>query len=640
MTVNPRQSFKLKLCLSIIGASLIAYFLIFASTVYFTSREIKDSVAAIVSSKMALATKALDDKITDIEIASANLISMVENSFTAMDPKSANKVGKAFLDANYHIQGVCIGYPDGTIFGHPGPWCPYVMRQGNEYVVRDLAQTKDFTQSEWFTTPAQTHSKTWALPFRESNGTVITSYNVPIFKGDSELPVCVVAVDQNLTELSDSLQNLRPYEGANVYMIDQSGRYIAHPDHASVFDTFASEEILGFVDSDEDFLIQKTKDGDVYFFRSKIAKTGWTLLLSVPRKTILARSNKMLNSILLNMLLGIILLLTSSLYVISRLTKPLESFAEAARRISHGDFDVDLPVIKDHNELYDLRVALASMKVSLDDYVSKLEETSNKKASIERELDIARRIQMAMIPKIFPPYPDKDNLDIFASLTPAQAVGGDLYDFVLLDNKFFFCIGDVSGKGVPASLLMAITRTLFRNTSSVDKTPAQIATILNNAITEGNDMGMFVTMMIGSFDILTGELQICNCGHNKPVTNGKIVDPATMTVEPTSEYHLIGGVPVNIALGVVPGFEFTQVVMHITPGCMLMLYTDGVTEAENQDKELYDDPRMLACMTAMGREVTSRELVDNLVADVKSFAGDAEQSDDITLLCIRCNRLG
>lgn len=639
MTVNPRESFKLKLCLSILGVSLLVFLLIFSATVYFTRKEIMSNVSTIVTSKLAMADKALDDMLSEVEMTSENLIGLVNSPYLKFDRKSANQIGESFLDANKHVQGVCIGYEDGSMFGHPGPWCPYVMRQNGTYVERDLSETKDFRSSEWYKTPHDTRSKCWSQPFRESNGTVIVSYNTPIINEETDEVVCVMAVDQSLTDLSDSLQRLSPYEGSALYLVDKEGRYIAHPDHDAVLERTASADVIQFIRSGEEYYVDKTEGHEVFIFPSKVERTGWTVLLSIPRAAILERTNKMLNTMLIDMLLGIILLLAVSLFVIDRLTKPLDKFADAARHISHGDFSVELPVIKDHNELYDLRSALASMKVSLDRYIEDLEETSMSKASMEKELDIARKIQMAMIPKIFPPYPERDSLDIFASLDPAQAVGGDLYDFVLQGDKFFFCIGDVSGKGVPASLLMAITRTLFRNTASADKTPGQIARILNDAICDGNEMGMFVTMMICSYDLVTGELKICNCGHNLPATNGLISDPQSMTVTPGSAYHFINGIPTNIAVGVLPGFEYSDITMQITPGCMLMLYTDGITEAENEKGELYEEERMLSFLRSMPDDSCSSEIVNGLVSDVRKFVGKAQPADDITVLCIRSKHL-
>lgn len=638
MTVNPRHSFKLKLCVNVLCASLIAFFLILSGSLYFTTREIRDSVSNIVTSKLQMATKALDGMLNGMKVASDNLIGVINSPLMRYEFKNADVVGQTFLESNRHIQGLCIGYEDGTIYGHPGPWCPYLMRSGDNYIFIDLAEKKDFRASEWYKTPAESRMSGWSEPFMESNGTMIVSYNVPVI-GDDGRTECVFAVDQNLNALSDSLQTLRPYEGSALYLIDKTGRYIAHPDHGCVLDVKASENIVAFAMSEVAYITEGSGKEKSYIFKSPVPETGWTVLLSVPESAMVGRSQKMMKVMLVNMLIGLLLLLAGSLFVINRLTKPLEKFASAARQISHGDFDVDLPVIKDRNELYDLRVALASMKVSLDEYISKLEDTSRKKASIERELDIARAIQMAMVPKIFPPYPERDNLDIFASLTPAQAVGGDLYDFVLLEDKFFFCIGDVSGKGVPASLLMAITRTLFRNTASVDKTPSQIARILNDAIADGNEMGMFVTMMICSYDLVSGELKICNCGHNLPVTNGSIVDPVSMKAVPDAEYHLINHIPTNIAVGVVPGFEYRDVTMNITPGCMLLLYTDGVTEAENARHDLFEESRMISCLKSMPKDSTSREIVEKLVNDVNGFVGDAQRSDDITLLCLRCNHL-
>ena len=219
------------------------------------------------------------------------------------------------------------------------------------------------------------------------------------------------------------------------------------------------------------------------------------------------------------------------------------------------------------------------MQKSLSAYVSELKETTAHKERIESELSIAREIQMGMIPKIFPPYPDRNDVDLHAILHPAKEVGGDLYDFYMDGNRLYFLIGDVSGKGVPASLFMAITRSLFRTLSHQVDSPAKIVTEMNNSISNSNESNMFVTLIVGILDLSTGKMKICNAGHNPPIL-----------IHPDKHISFLE-FPTQIFVGVIDSSTYTDTEITLEKGSKLFLYTDGVTEAENAEKELYGDEK-------------------------------------------------
>ncbi len=249
----------------------------------------------------------------------------------------------------------------------------------------------------------------------------------------------------------------------------------------------------------------------------------------------------------------------------------------------------------------------------------KFQSVSQNKSRIEGELQVARGIQMSMIPKSFPPYPERGDVDMFAAVVPAKEVGGDLYDFYTREEKLFFCIGDVSGKGVPASLVMAVTRSLFRTVSAHEKSPQRIVTTINDSMAEMNEANMFVTFFCGVLDLRNGHLRYCNAGHNAPVLV-------------TAEGNRSLPVEANLPLGVIPGMSFTEQETDLTTGTGLFLYTDGLTEAENSNHELFGDERMFAALSA---ELGSHQQIDTVSQAVQGFVGDAPQSDDLTMLYIR-----
>ena len=247
----------------------------------------------------------------------------------------------------------------------------------------------------------------------------------------------------------------------------------------------------------------------------------------------------------------------------------------------------------------------------------KLKEVEDNKDRIENELKIASGIQMSMIPKTFPPFPERKDLDVAAAMYPAKEVGGDMYDFYIRDEKLFFCIGDVSGKGVPASLVMAVTRSLFRTVSSHERSPRKIVTTMNDSMAEMNENSMFVTFFCGVLDLVTGHLRYCNAGHNAPLLLRDKITP--LKVKP------------NLALGVLPGTTFSEQEMDLSYDDALFLYTDGLTEAEDDSLELFGEERVIDVLTTRR---PSKGHLDAMQDAVRKFVGQAPQSDDLTMLFI------
>jgi serine phosphatase RsbU (regulator of sigma subunit) len=250
-----------------------------------------------------------------------------------------------------------------------------------------------------------------------------------------------------------------------------------------------------------------------------------------------------------------------------------------------------------------------------------LAAVSAQKERIESELRIARDIQMSMVPSDFPQY---EGLDIYAQMVPAREVGGDLYDCLLQDNRLYFCVGDVSGKGVPASLFMAQTMRLFRAFAKRSYQPDKIATRINDELTENNENGMFVTMFIGLLDLTTGRLDFCNCGHNPPVIASANVseDVEFLHVEP------------NAPIGLWPGLEFVGETIDSIKGQPLLVYTDGLNEAEDCQQQQFGDDRLLQVLTAQSFE-SARQTIALLSTEIEKHRAGAEPNDDLTMLCLK-----
>jgi sigma-B regulation protein RsbU (phosphoserine phosphatase) len=302
------------------------------------------------------------------------------------------------------------------------------------------------------------------------------------------------------------------------------------------------------------------------------------------------------------------------------ISTPIVNLTDMTRRIAGGDFNqrIDIPA---KNEIGALAASFNEMTRRLNDSIENLKETTAAKERIESELKIAHEIQMSMVPKIFPPFPDRNEFDIFATLVPAREVGGDLYDFFFIDDDHLcFAIGDVSGKGVPASLFMAVTKTLFKATAGNGGTPGEILARLNAEICRDNESCMFVTFFCAILNIRTGQVDYSNGGHNLPYY---------LHHNRVSPLENAGG----RALGVVEQSPYVSGRMVLNPGEALLLYTDGVTEAMDSSDTLYSDQR-LERFLASNRDSSPRQIIGDLVSDVRHFAGEAPQSDDITVLAL------
>ena len=275
-----------------------------------------------------------------------------------------------------------------------------------------------------------------------------------------------------------------------------------------------------------------------------------------------------------------------------------------------------------HEKLEETHSKLEATHQELLTAYDQLEETTIAKERIESDLRIARDIQMSMVPSTFPDRPD---LDLYASMTPAKEVGGDLYGYVLNDDKLYFALGDVSGKGVPASLFMAQATRLFRTLAAQGITPAKIATQMNDALSgEDNERGMFVTMFIGLLDLTTGHLDFCNAGHNPPVLIG---DGTTEFVEM---------IP-NAPIGLWPGMEFEGEEIADITDRPLFVYTDGLNEAENRQQEQFSDEKLLEILQTTPFQ-SSEKTVEMLREEVERHRDGAEPNDDLTMLCVKVTR--
>ena len=397
----------------------------------------------------------------------------------------------------------------------------------------------------------------------------------------------------------------------SIQIIDSKGTRIAGSDSLDISMLQGEQEL---VDSELDM---KDLKGTPYYINAKqLGATGWTLVVFQHRDLVFAWGEVLAIVILFCMAIGCLVIFFFTTRSIRRATQPLGFLSDSAQEVAKGNFDASLPTFKHNDEVAQLRDSFGIMQQSLKQYMEDLKESTTAKASIERELDIAHNIQMSMLPKTFPAFPNRKDIELYAALVPAKAVGGDLYDFFIRDDKLFFCIGDVSGKGVPASLVMAVSRTLFRNIAAHTAEPNHIVETMNKNICEGNENCMFVTLFVGVLDLQTGHLSYCNAGHDAPYIQDKLLPCDS-----------------NLPIGVTETCQYSNQETDLASGTTFFLYTDGLTEAENADRQLFGEQRITETITAF--KGSPKELIETMTAAVHKFVGDYEQSDDLTMLAFR-----
>ena len=486
----------------------------------------------------------------------------------------------------------------------------------------------------------------WSEPHRQGGTRKRTSPVVTIavpLKDSRDRTYGMLCGDMSLKWLRDIAERESSTEKTKVIVASPQGTILLHPNpnllltKADFNEAQNSEDLdpLAIIESDESE-VGKVKNylnysDSMLYSRTEVPQTGWTLVCSVPVKD---RSDMtlLIQGITYLVLFVLFLVIIISVTIVIRWQlHPLQAITKATEQLSKGDFHAAIPEVKSHTEIRDLRDSFVRMQDELQQYIADLKASTTANASMERDLAIAAKIQQGMLPERFPAFPGRTDIDIYGVLHPAKSVGGDLFDFTMRNDKLTFCIGDVSGKGVPAALFMTVVGHLFRNVARRTADPAEICSVINTGMAEGNDQNMFCTLFVGTLDMRSGLLSYCNAGHNAPI----LVRSITTKDNPDGNFQTeFLSTNICIPTGALAESQYATETMLMHTGDALVLYTDGVTEAESPEKELFGDQRAIETVSAYDAG-TMQQLVDGIVKRVRLFADEAEQSDDITLLCIR-----
>lgn len=599
-----------------------------AGVVYFAVGEYMDDEAEqrfqIVVTR---AYREVQRRLSEVYVANVNNVHEIERDVDDPD-KLYDHLARIVRQNPYIVSCGLLFIPD--YYPEKGRFfVPFATRDTADVVsvMRIDSVYHDYVEEDWYVERMESDSADWVDPYFENPlltphiaPRLLVTHVIPVHNREGR-PVAVLCSDISLEDMrNDMLQKVRQgkmhYE-QNVEhpsyncIIDRHGRYVLHPDKDRM--------LRDTLDADVTF---KGKQGTVsaiidgvpsWVFYRAVKYVEWTVMMVVP-EDLIQRHGRMLNTtILLAMLIGLAAIYLFCRQQIRKVTSPLHRFASSAEEVAKGNFNTPLPDIRDDDEIRMLRDSFGNMQQSLSLYIDELKTTTAQKSAIESELSIARDIQNSMVPSAFP---NREGLEVYASMTPAKAVGGDLYDFFLRDNSLYFCIGDVAGKGVPAALVMTTVCGAFRLLSESEPELVRIVSRMNDMMIRKNSMTIFVTFFAGVLDLDTGHMRYCNAGHKAPLVDGQLLP-----------------VHRNLPIGVMPDVEYTTQEADLAPGSTLFLYTDGLDEAEDAGHQMFGKKRIYEVMQTTSRQ--PRTLIERMTQAVADFVGDTEQSDDLTMLAIQ-----
>ena len=576
---------------------------------------------------------------SDVEISVRNMVWSVDTddpTFEEMD-----KTTSEIVENNEFIIGSAVAFVEGF-----KPDEKYWARYSYQDTVNGEVRSKmmggddyDYYSMEWFSYSFANDVGHWCDPYYDDGAgdRLMTTFSLPVHDIDDDGDiVAIITADLSLEWLVDRLDAVKPYEGNYSLLMNDAGFMFGRDItgdgiyFGSVNDEFDEDDELLYVHKVELSLYEKLKEGKygfsylnaegvhLYAMMGKLAN-DWTFCVLGHYRQVFIKVILFTLGMLLMAIIGLIVLFFITRKIIKRETQPVTEFSYSALNIAKGNFNASIPAVHSDDEIKVLHDSLVYMERSISRYIEELKVTTKANQRFESELQIARNIQMHMLPDV---YPDRDDLDLHATVMPAREVGGDLYDFAVVGDKLFFSVGDVSGKGVPAALYMSITRSAFRFMSGMGLGLAGVISHINHSLCDGNKEDMFVTMFAGKLDLLTGELEWCNCGHNPIVV-----------MSPGSKPYFLK-TKSNLALGLIDGFNYEAERITFPKGTRLLIYTDGVTEAENSNQELFGEERLMEWAASLMPSSSSVGAIESLLLNLKQFTGDNEQNDDITVMSV------
>ena len=491
----------------------------------------------------------------------------------------------------------------------------------------------DYYQSSWYTSARDAGGVVFTDTYPDSYGRGLMISCASPFYDESDRFAGVVCMDILIGDLTSHVIDVDLGEGAYAFLVSGSGDIIASAvmeDADAAFENIldassAVYEASGPIMSGETGAMLSS---GVYYAYTPVSSANWKFCVHIPESLVLAPVKAMERNIVAAIIAFIVILALIILCVVlmvrrfsRNLTAPLIALGKDVQTISSGDLDYRAE-IRSNDEIGDLAKSFNGMAASLKEYIENLTAVTAEKERIGAELDVATHIQKSMLPCIFPAFPDRKEFDVYATMNPAKEVGGDFYDFFMVDDTHLAVVmADVSGKGVPAALFMVIGKTLIKDHTEPGISLGDVFSDVNNMLCDSNSEGLFITAFEGVLDLVTGEFRYVNAGHEPPYI--------CKQGEGYEAYRIKAG----FVLAGMEDLRYREGSLQLSAGDRIFLYTDGVTEATDAENQLYGSERLHRVLNDH-LDANPEALLAAVKADVDHFVGDAPQFDDITMLCM------
>jgi len=475
----------------------------------------------------------------------------------------------------------------------------------------------------------------WSAPFfcRYDNSHLLVSYKMPIYYPDSKNVAGVVSCEVSLSTIQRMLAEIHLGDHGYAFIVDHTGNYISHPRKDWILKRNLYEKASSIFKTNRQEIESQIKEGRsgaglgiseypnnqaAWLYYAPITNSGWSVIIVIPEKELFNELHGIFQKIILVSVLGILILFFVNIFVFRKMLDPLERITHAIQRFSSSPGKEQ----KSKNEIKMLAESLENWQEKYGLLIKDQSKTASDKIKFDKDLRSAQEIQLNIVPSGNPNFLEYPEIDLYAMLKPAETIGGDLYDYFFIDkNHLLVAIGDVSGKGIPASLFMAITSTLIK-THAKRLSSKDIVRRVNKELSDRNSNQYFVTLFLGILDIRSGLLDYCNAAHNYPY-----ILHADGTLQTLSKSH---GLP----LGIYKDKTYKSSSVELRLNDLIILYTDGVINSRDADKHHYGADRLEKNIQNLN-DLTAEEVVKKLVKSIMIFEGQGHQADDISLLALK-----
>lgn len=563
-------------------------------------------------------------------------------AFVSAHPDLTEEEVYAILEANVEqnplVFGSCLAFEPGAFDGKKHLFAPYVFRAAGGKARKDVAQHYNYTDEkwEWYGRTKALMRPRWTEPFFDEGGgdIVMCTYSAPVFRGDKF--IAVMTVDLPIQELQDRLDDF-PKHGESVFFITaRGGTYISHPSRESIMKRSLQQDAADMGEPRAIELARRALAGErgagvipapmspevkLLVFFSPIRSTGWSFIAAQDLSQPMREANLVMGGRAALSAGGVCAILAVIFVTGSWITRPVRALMQGVRSLAAGNLNTRIEVGNAGDEITELARTFNSMTGDLREHVDALAESRAARQSVESELRVGKDIQTSLLPGEFPSDPAAGFV-LHAACEPARQVGGDFYDFFTVPGgDLLMVIADVSGKGVPAAIYMAMARTLIRDLGREGRSPSEIAHRANEALVEESmGSGMFLTTFIAIYKPSDGRMRYACAGHLPP-----------LRVSREGEVTVLNE-PADTVLGIVEGVKYGEWETSLKPGEKLLMFTDGVTEARAPGGEFFGDERLVAMAHAWGKTLP-RECCGELVSRLRAFE-NGDQHDDITVMVL------